>query len=318
MDGPQGPIPEILTFDAAKKPLMPGQLYALDPKLAGWGPKSRYYNPPIVLVISCPDEHSVFVCQTYGDTTFAGPDDVDLETGLCGFAEPWNCYTLMRSDLAFFSGTVAMQVIEIVQQQSTQSRFTPQPGSLLWFFRQMEVETGYFFSHRAVTRLLALHENDNLVRLANTDSNKIMQDLERLPLRLATLDFPPASPLDLLCWAEPDPQRLPLAAADTESLPALVFTLKEGSLTAIEVLQMKISFSEYAVGLMTITGSVPSLPAGSYSWIFRWHAENQLIEPLPDHSGHDGLHFWTAFSLKPEQAMPPGHLAVRLLREERG
>lgn len=314
---PLCPVPEADTVTSLQVPPVPGQLYALNPKLAGWGPKARYYNPPIVLVLAIPDALSVFVCQTYGDQAFAGPDDTNLEPAFPGFAQPWNCYTLMQTNLGILLGTVDEQVVKMLEQRVRQDLFSPQPGSLLWFFRQMEVETGFFFSSQAVTQLLAFHENDAGTSFTHLDRNRLMEDLHHLPIRLTGIDAPALSPVDLLCRAEPDPHSLPLAAADAEMDFALAFTLENGTLTAVETQQITISFCEYANGLLTVTGSLASLPSGSHSWIFRWQTSTQLIEPLSEHSGHDGLLFWTAFSLSPELIKPPAHLLVRILVEDR-
>ncbi len=293
-----------------------GDLYALHEKLAGWGPKSRYYNPPVVLVLALPDGHSVFVCQTYGDQEFAGPDDVCLGGKLAGFAQPWNGYTLMREDLGLHLGTVAPQVVERVRQRLEKKIFAPQPGSLLWFFRQMEVETGFFFSHRAVTRLLEQHESA-LVPV-EADNNAILRDLRKLPVRFTTTDLSTAPLSDVLCWAEADPTHLPLAAADTETTPhALLFTLNNGAITNSEVVPLSLSFHEYAAGLLTVNGSVGSLPSGFHTWIVRWQSGKQLIEPLPDHCGHEDAFFWAVFSLTQEQIMPPSCLVVRIVCESR-
>ncbi len=318
MELPLCPIPEEDACCPAETPLGSGQLYALDLQLAGWGPKARYYNPPVVLVLSLTDAHSVFVCQTYGDPDLAGPDDIALGGGFAGFAQPWNCYTLMRQDLGLHLGTVDALVAEMVRRQIDQGRFSPLPGSLLWFFRQMEVETGFFFSSRSVDQLLARHERASIPFPAGIDNGTIRRDLHSLPVRFPLVDLSAASVVDLLFWAEPDPKHLPLAAADTEIVPALVFTLEYGRLTAAEVVPLSVSFCEYADNLLTVTGSIASLPSGSRAWLFRWHTGGQLIEPLPEHAGHDNLLFWAAFPLTPEQATQPGHLVVRILREEGG
>ncbi len=316
MELPMCPIPEMDSHDPkAAQPPAPGQLYAIDPTLADWGPKSRYYNPPVVLVVSCPDARSVFVCQTYGDSALAGPDDVALGPRFSGFAQPWNCYTLMQADLEMYLGYVGAQVVEMVQQRADQVVFSSQPGSLLWFFRQMEVETGFFFSSRAVSLLLAKHNSDPAILFADFDSTKILQNLQNLPLHLTAVDPSTASPLDLLFRAEPDQQRLPLAAADNETAPALVFALDNGRIAAAEVLPFSLSFCEYADGLLTVTGSVASRPSGDLTWLLRWQTGNEFIEPLPDHAGHDDTLFWAAFPLTPAQTTPPARLIVRIFQE---
>lgn len=317
MDLPMGPQLPIIANDATPSPSPePGNLYALDAGLADWGPKSRYYNPPVVLVLSLPDAHSIFVCQTYGDQELAGPDDIPLGTDIAGFAQPWNCYTLRREDLGLHLGAVAVQVVERVRQQSEQQQCAPQPGSLLWFFRQMEVETGFFFSYRAVTMLLEQHER--ALFSVDGDNGAILQNLRKLPLQFTNPDLAAATPVELLCWAEADPGQLPLAAADSETAShALVFTMSNGTITNTDVVPLSLSFHEYADSRLTVNGSVASLPSGSLTWIFRWQSDERLIEPLPDHYGHDDTFFWAAFSLTPEQSIPPAHLVVRIVCEDR-
>lgn len=299
-------------------PLAPGQLYALNPKLADWGPKARYYNPPIVLVLSCPDARSVFVCQTYGDLELSSADDVIFDAGFHGFAQPWNCYTLLQEDLDMFLGSVDVPVVEALRQRLEQNQFSPQPGSLLWFFRQMEVETGFFFSIRAVSQLVDQHEYDFAAPFAGTDSRTILQDLQSLPLRLDAVNPSTLAPFDLLFRAEPDPQLLPLAAANDETIFALVFKADQGRITGAEIQPFSISSCEYADNLLTVTGSIASRPPGKLTLLLRWQTGNDLIEPLPENSGHDDLLFWATFSLSPQQATPPSRLVVRLIREIQG
>jgi hypothetical protein len=318
MEFPLFPVPEPAWPGSPEMPPVVGQLYTLQQKLAGWGPKSRYYNPPIVLILDCPDKRSVLVCQTYGDPELAGPDDVVLGADFSGFAQPWNCYTLLQTDLEIHLGDVDPQVVAMVRKRAEQDLFSPQPGSLLWFFRQMEVETGYFFSSMAVAQLLGGYESESILSLAGTDSAKILQDLRRLPLEFADTPLTTATPLDLLFWAEPDPQRLPLAAADSETTMALVFTLAGESVATAATLPFSITFCEYVDGLLTVTGSIPGAPPGDSTWLLRWKTADRLIDPVPEHSGHDDTFFWATFSLSPDQAMPPNRLVVRLLRKDQG
>jgi hypothetical protein len=303
---------------SAAPSLAPGQIYALDPRLAGWGPKSRYYNPPAVLIVSCPDERSVFVCQIYGDTELAGPDDVALGHGVSGFAQPWNCYTLMRRDLGLYLGKIDAQIADRVRQHGEQGTFSPQPGSLLWFFRQMEVETGFFFSNQAIHSLLADHESDAVALVHTLDPAKVREYLHCLPLTLPATDRDVPSPLDLLVWAVADERILPLAAADEETIPALIFTLQQGRIVSVAIEPLTVSFQEYAEGMLTITGSTTSMAIDALTWVFRWQTEGQLIEPLPGQSGCDDQVFWATFPLTPEQAAQPGTMVVRILRVQQG
>ncbi|MBV5329969.1 MAG: hypothetical protein JZU65_20480, partial [Chlorobium sp.] len=109
----------------------------------------------MVLVLSCPDAGTVLVSQIYGDHALAGPEDVLFANNLQGFAEPWNCYTLMRDDLGILLGEVDATVVSTILVQAKRTDAPLQFGSLLWFFRQMEVETGYYFASHAGNRLMA-------------------------------------------------------------------------------------------------------------------------------------------------------------------
>ena len=315
LDAPPCPFPGPTPAPApAAAPLQPGQVRAVRLTLGDWGPKSRYYNPPAVLVLNLPDSRSVFVCQVYGDDSLAGPEDIPLGGDLTGFAEPWNTYTLMRDDLDTLLGEADSGVAAAVLEQRSQTEPALQPGSLLWFFRQMEVETGYFFAHRAVSRLVAAQDNESVPTAVPLDPDKVRRALERLPLRFTPPVAPPATPLDLLAWASADERLLPLAAADPHRIQALVFTVADGDITAVKAESLALDFHEYSNGVLTITGTGPATGSdGHCNWLFWWQAGHDLVGALPGQSGwRDGV-FWAAFALTPEQFDRNGHLVVRLL-----
>ena len=117
-----------------KKPFVePGQLWSLREDLGGWGPKNRYYSPPLVVIAEV-GPGSVAVLQAYGDMDLAGIDDLPLQNGLVGFCQPWNRYTLRIDDLescygaAFDEPDKELASSAIIQEQ------VAAPGSLLWFF----------------------------------------------------------------------------------------------------------------------------------------------------------------------------------------
>jgi hypothetical protein len=215
-------------------------------------------------------------------------------------------------------GKIDAQVVETVRQHGEQATFSPQPGSLLWFFRQMEVETGFFFSNQAIHSLLADHESDAVALVHTLDPAKVREDLHCLPLTLPATDRDVPSPLDLLVWAVADERILPLAAADEETIPALIFTLQQGRIVNVAIEPLTVSFQEYAEGLLTITGSTTSMIIDAHTWVFRWQTEGQLIEPLHGQSGCDDQVFWATFPLTQEQAAQPGTLVVRILRVQQG
>ena len=315
LDLPPCPFPGPVSTPApAAGPLQLGQVRAVRPTLGDWGPKSRYYNPPAVLVIDLPDSGAVFVCQVYGDNTLAGPNDIPLGGDLAGFAEPWNTYTLMQDDLDTLLGEAAPGVVAAVLEQRSQPEPALQPGSILWFFRQMEVETGYFFTHRAVSDLMAAHDNESAPTAIPLDPDRVRRALERLPLRFTLPVAPLATPLDLLAWATADERLLPLAAADPQRIQALVFTVADGDITSVKAESLALDFHEYSNGVLTITGTGPATGSDDHcNWLFWWQAGHDLVGALPGQSGwRDGV-FWAAFALTPEQFDRNGHMVVRLL-----
>ncbi len=299
----------------ANKPI-PGQLYSLRQDLAGWGEKGRYYNPPVVLLLACPDTDAVLVCQTYGDPAFAGPGDVALGALFTGFAQLWNRYTLLRTDLDTYLGTVDAPILATIDQAGEQDALPLQPGTLLWFFRQMEVETGYFFSRRAVEQLMTAHEDQSLSFLASAKIPIIRQDLDKLPVHFSADTLGEISVLELFLHTEPDDRLLPLAAADCETQPALRFSLQGDRIIAAELQQISISSFDYAQGILTISGATDAPYACKQTWIFGWRVGGHCIEPLPELTGQEGKYFWVAFALSPDQLLPPSQLVVRILSEE--
>ncbi len=315
LDLPQPILPVIPATPPLDSTPSPGHVYAIRSQLAGWGPKSRYYNAPLVLVLSCPDKKSVLVSQIYGDQALAGPGDVCFADGLQGFAESWNCYTLMTNDLESLLGEIDATIVDAVLTKAEETEASLQPGSLLWFFRQMEVETGYYFARQAGTRLMTLYENEfTRPLLTYIDPQELWHDLQCLPLTQTSC--PPTNMIsDLLAYATADERRLPLAAAEEEGLLALVFTVAQGRITSAATESLTLSFQEYHDGILTVTGSTAFDNCNQCTWLFWWQIDQELISPLPGQSGcSDGI-FWAAFPLEQAQAERTGTLIIRLVQE---
>ncbi|MFP7756194.1 hypothetical protein ACLG6S_16380 [Thermodesulfobacteriota bacterium B35] len=60
--------------------------------------------------------------------------------------EPWNRYFVRSADLFLRLGRVSPQCLESVRQAEQASIQEIEIGSLLWFFRHMEVETGFMMT----------------------------------------------------------------------------------------------------------------------------------------------------------------------------
>ena len=306
LDLPVTDIPE-------KQSPNPGELWSLSPSLAGWGPKNRYYSPPVVLVSDPADKQAVHVLQIFGDPALSGPDDVLLDNGLIGFVEIWNRYTLSVSDLGERLGKISEDCLILVNEALSKHHAEPEPGSLLWFFRQMEVETGWYFAEKSLTGLLGASPLPDA--LANIRT--VLADLSRLPL-LVPQDVNDASLEDILVQTMPADDLLPLAAADNEEreVQILCFSAAEGKIQKVQAIPALVNLQNAQDNMLRISGlfDPDQVPAGS--WFFRWHQDGKFIEPLPGQFGAEDGVFWTVFPTDSLTASERGELIIRVLAAE--
>lgn len=136
-----------------------GQVWSLDKSLEGWGPKARYFTAPLVLVLENIDKAAIRVAQIHEIDLFSQEEDIRLGDNFAGYAEQWNTYTLRKSDLAHCWGMVGVEVVtRTLAKHEKQSR-QPAENSLLALFRQLEIETGFFFSSQAVNSLMEQYDD---------------------------------------------------------------------------------------------------------------------------------------------------------------
>mgnify|MGYP000564502575 CR=1 FL=1 len=313
-------IPAVRPPDPDQPEAAPGQLWSLSPELGGWGPKGRYYSPPVVLIVASPDEHALTVVQTYDDFLFAGTGDLPLDNGLTGFAQPWNRYTVRRNDLGYCLGHVTEDLLRQLRHLSPATEKAPETGSLLWFFRQMEVETGYFFASAAVAQLMARYEREHAPPekiLRYESPEEMAADLRHLPLVLPPLSGGDFSPLLALARSKPADDLLPLVAAEAGNrVTALVFTVVKGRVTGIAARDLFIDHISIAGDMLHLSGTMPE-PADSHIvFFFYWQAEDQLIETVPGQAGFEEDVFWAVFPVRDVEEPMRGRLVVRLLDQQ--
>jgi hypothetical protein len=294
----------------------PGELWSVSAALSGWGAKHRYYSSPVVLVVRV-IEDCVNVVQTFGDPALAGPSDVLFDNGLVGFAESWNSYTLQSSSLEHLLGRVSDNCLALVLQEADRSPAEVEPGSLLWFFRQMEVETGWHFAGQALEGLFAATDSEHEV----VEQKNLLADLRRHGILVPEL-APESLPEDILACAIPADDRLPFAAADAESnnLDILVYTVEQGRVGQVRMVKGRVhppslmvdSGSEENTALLHVGGSC-DLTDDNYQWLFRWKYGDQLMKPLPGQSGAENGVFWAVFPVHVSGNPPGGELLVRII-----
>jgi len=302
-------LPERDASRAGKNKPQIGQLWSLAGSLSGWGAKSRYYSPPVVLVTGSAGDSAVHVVQTFGDNRLVGADDVRLDNGITGFAEPWNRYTMHNRDLEFFLGSVSEDCMQRLLRAMDNPAVSSPPGSLLWFFRQMEVETGWFFARHSIAGLLQPIVDEGIV-----NSRTLLEDLRELPVIL-----PETSPDDLpetiLAQTMPADDLLPMAAAgvDVRAIQILLFTVREERIRDVQTATAEVTVQTEQNGLLRISGCCDLGTGPEAVWIFRWHSDRWSIEPLPGQYGAEDGVFWAVFPVDTLDDPVEGELVVRVL-----
>jgi len=298
---------------AEKQQPQPGELWLLQPSLGGWGPKHRYYNPPVVLITGLAETDAVNVVQTSGDAELAGPDDLLLDNGLTGFAEPWNQYTLRTTDLQICLGQISKQLCIQLRELSDGTPSAPAPGSLLWFFRQMEVETGWYFAEQS---LAALHENSDRVSptsFPTITTDILLADLQQLPVIIPDVDCT-ALPEDILSRTMPADALLPLAAADLQPhmIRILLFIVEQGRIHTAEMIPGDVTLMDRQDSTLHISGCCSSDVSDDAVWIFRWQSDSWSVKPLPGQYGASEGVFWAVIPISDIAAPEQGELIVRI------
>lgn len=292
----------------------PGELWSLKPSCGGWGPKNRYYNPPVVLVTGLVHPNHVRVIQTSGSVELAGPDDLFLGNGLSSFAEPWNRYTLQTVDLSGCLGRISRQQLDKLQRHIDAEPSAPETGSLLWFFRQMEVETGWFFGGLALDSWLKQPENISIDDILETPLEELAADLRQLPVIVPDMDIS-CSAADILARTRPADDLLPLAAAELqpETIQILLFIVDQGKIQTSEMIPAHLTLIERKESTLHISGCCRSDLPDDAVWVFRWQSDSWSVQPLPGQYGAREGVFWAVFPLVATTAPEEGELIVRIL-----
>ncbi|MDD2364542.1 MAG: hypothetical protein PHN84_00110 [Desulfuromonadaceae bacterium] len=131
-----------------------GQVWTLKKELGKWQEDGRYFQPPMLLILNKSKNNAVWkVAQLYEDKRLSGNGDVLLDDRF-GFAESWNCYDVREASLGLCFGCVKEEELKQVVACS-RATYPPVPdGSILSFFRSMELEVGAFVLLPAVVEVL--------------------------------------------------------------------------------------------------------------------------------------------------------------------
>jgi len=292
-------FPSFALPEEPARTIQPGELRAVSRCLSGWGPKNRYYHAPVVLVLENTGDETVSVVQVSGETDLYGPGDIDLGGDLIGFAQPWNRYILKKDDLTTLLGRVSSERLEQIKHQAepdNDDREYPAPhsGSLLWFFRQMEVETGWYFCHRSMAELLGTLSDPFFPVLP--DPETLRDQLLTLSLRVPN-DENISSYDDLLAMTVPDDDLLPLAADTSHpgSIRVLLLEYDGTTINKAEIIQGTVLSSVMDDDGLRISGILDREISPTPHVVFRLVTNDHLVAPLPGRQGIDGSLFWVIF-----------------------
>ena len=304
--------------DRIPRPL-PGMIFSLSPRLGSWGKGGRYICPPAVLVISGPEEDLVTVSQISEAALFSGRGDIFFENGLYGFAQSWNLYSIRPADFFLFLGRTDEAAVKAIldARSKAASEEGPEPGSIVWFYRQLELEIGRGVSGRSCASCTEQSSK------AFISPEQIAAELKRLQFHIAD-DIPAGTSAEqIILMAEPPEYILPLAAAGGsrgDRTAALLFTISRHGLLGVKTLPVVLSFSEYAGGVFRIAGRlaepVPdAVLRAELTWILRMDTETGSLEPIPGMSGSKGTMFWAAFDIPSRQMVRREHIAIRIMAQ---
>lgn len=217
----------LLEEPEVKKPES-GQVWSIKRDLEGWDDEYRYFNTPLILIIEVNEHlHAVKVAQIYSDTILIGPDDVYMDEEI-GFAQPWNVYTLNFDDLGYCWYNIDMALVDKVKEISKGEFQEIEANSPLYFFRQLELEVGAFFSLQSIDKIMSKIDNTSSGQDRGefhssihytwlNDPNKLRQILVR-DVPGVNLDIDSNEALEILALMRLPDEEVALAAASDSDL----------------------------------------------------------------------------------------------------
>jgi hypothetical protein len=200
----------------------PGQIWQIDPALAGWRDRFYYSSPAVVVVKSPePDVSSLLAAQIWHDIYLAGPGDLvvtpeDASLDDPVFIETWNLYTLDPACLARYLGRIPAGTTADILKMNETPDYLPDHAMILLplkendprhYFRKMEIETGYTFARAAAETLMQTKTGDTVAGL-----KKHLQTL----IPGAGFSWVPRTTEECFALLEFPPESLALAAADDD------------------------------------------------------------------------------------------------------
>lgn len=177
-----------------------GQIWTIKKDFGGWRKDGRFVRPPSVLLLEKVIGTSGWqVAQLYSDKRIMASGDVALDD-CYGFAEAWNCYSLKDDRFDKCLGSVKLTELKQVFAALASTHEPTQEGSIISFFRRMEIEVGAFVAVPAVVELVEELESAKEhvmevmpgLKLAFSSSKDFVLDIAAGTLDLLRGTFKPA------------------------------------------------------------------------------------------------------------------------------
>jgi hypothetical protein len=231
--------------------------------------KTRYFNPPVVLVLETlkEPEGSVLVAQIYHDTAMAAPGDLIVQypdiPDQSFFIETWNTYTLEYSDLGLPIFSVPPNILKAVNALRTNRSLVltdfpvPVPMREKDFrleFRRMETDTAAAFSVRGLESPFQTVEK---LRLNYNSAADAMAAVKAVAPGVHW-HTPADNVLEAFLFARIPDEILPLAAADTIEPGgfASLYMRHNGRIVSLSPLKFKVYGDMNRENLRAMSGRV--------------------------------------------------------------
>ncbi|RZB34195.1 MAG: hypothetical protein SRB2_03588 [Desulfobacteraceae bacterium Eth-SRB2] len=254
--------------------IRPGQFRRITYGLAGWK-DGFYYSPPLILVLESNESRSntALVAQTFHDIALAGPEDLILsaeQTG-CGelFVQCWHIYTLKADDLEPPLGQINPDIFNGVKRMTKNHNDLPDwvlmPPPLTEqdprkYFRELEVDTGYFFASQSVGRLIEDLEHHR-IRMVYSSPDQVIQAFNEkidgifCPVPVDTME-------EALAALELPEEYYPLAAADKDkkTVAAKFVFIQNQKIMDLKGAEAEIYSVTPLSGRVAVSGKIHGLP----------------------------------------------------------
>lgn len=300
-----------LDWPALEKPVVqPSQVWSLVPSKGGWDERFRHVNPPMVLIMDVfEDVSGVRVAQVFDERSLMADGDVDLGPRY-GAAEAWNTYALDCADLNLCFGQISLELLNYLKDSVVSEHNLVDEDSVIWHFRQLELEVGAFMAMEAMGRLVERHER-NAVRQEFSDIPSVRSKVLAFDSRIR---LPEAEDgLAMLAEAKmPDELIQRAAAGDEEQIRFTVVTVG-GQTNLCRVVLADMLQADHQDSLIVIRVRIPD--EYSQGLLFAWwrRPDTGLEEGVVESDPSTGI-FSARFSGKSELDFEIGEPILLLVR----